>query len=40
MVYVDSTAISLLFDDELDIDYVFKHRKYTYTHTEIGVLPN
>ncbi|AWE07597.1 chemotaxis protein [Lysinibacillus sp. 2017] len=29
-----------LFDDELDIDYVFKRRQIAYTHARIGVLPN
>ncbi|MCH7322011.1 protoglobin domain-containing protein [Solibacillus sp. MA9] len=29
-----------LFNDELDIDYVFKRRQIAYTHARIGVLPN
>ncbi|MDP1395220.1 methyl-accepting chemotaxis protein [Lysinibacillus capsici] len=29
-----------LFDDELDLDYVFKRRKIAYVHARIGVLPN
>ena len=29
-----------LFEDELDLDYVFKRRKIAYTHARIGVLPN
>ena len=29
-----------LFDDELNIDYVFKRRQIAYTHARIGVLPN
>ncbi|MEC1179727.1 methyl-accepting chemotaxis protein [Metasolibacillus meyeri] len=29
-----------LFEDELDIDYVFKRRQIAYTHARIGVLPN
>lgn len=29
-----------LFEDELDIHYVFKRRKIAYTHARIGVLPN
>ncbi|WP_042478845.1 protoglobin domain-containing protein [Bacillus ndiopicus] len=29
-----------LFEDELDIDYVFKRRRIAYTHARIGVLPN
>lgn len=29
-----------LFEDSLDIDYVFKRRKIAYTHARIGVLPN
>nr|WP_275444044.1 protoglobin domain-containing protein [Lysinibacillus fusiformis] len=35
----DSHFISL-FDDELDLDYVFKRRKIAYIHARIGVLPN
>lgn len=35
----DSHFISL-FDDELDLDYVFKRRKIAYVHARIGVLPN
>ncbi|WP_312507229.1 methyl-accepting chemotaxis protein [Lysinibacillus sp.] len=35
----DSHFISL-FDDELDLDYVFKRRKIAYIHASIGVLPN
>lgn len=29
-----------LFEDELDLAYVFKRRKIAYTHARIGVLPN
>lgn len=29
-----------LFEDDLDIHYVFKRRKIAYTHARIGVLPN
>lgn len=29
-----------LFQDELDIDYVFKRRQIAFTHARIGVLPN
>ena len=29
-----------LFDDELNIEYVFKRRRIAYTHAKIGVLPN
>lgn len=29
-----------LFEDDLDIQYVFKRRKIAYTHARIGVLPN
>ncbi|WP_274307155.1 protoglobin domain-containing protein [Solibacillus daqui] len=29
-----------LFNDDLDIDYVFKRRQIAYTHARIGVLPN
>lgn len=29
-----------LFEDELNLDYVFKRRKIAYTHAKIGVLPN
>lgn len=29
-----------LFEDELNIDYVFKRRQIAYTHARIGVLPN
>lgn len=29
-----------LFEDELDINYVFKRRRIAYTHARIGVLPN
>ena len=29
-----------LFEDELNIDYVFKRRRIAYTHARIGVLPN
>ncbi|WP_153731704.1 protoglobin domain-containing protein [Sporosarcina obsidiansis] len=29
-----------LFEDELNIEYVFKRRKIAYTHARIGVLPN
>lgn len=35
----DTHFISL-FDDELDLDYVFKRRKIAYVHARIGVLPN
>ncbi|MGE7111624.1 protoglobin domain-containing protein [Lysinibacillus sp. NPDC047702] len=35
----DNHFISL-FDDELDLDYVFKRRKIAYVHARIGVLPN
>lgn len=35
----DSHFISL-FDDELDLDYVFKRSKIAYIHARIGVLPN
>lgn len=29
-----------LFEDDLNIEYVFKRRKIAYTHARIGVLPN
>ena len=29
-----------LFEDELNIEYVFRRRKIAYTHARIGVLPN
>lgn len=35
----DAHFISL-FDDELNLEYVFKRRKIAYRHAEIGVLPN
>lgn len=31
---------SSLFQDELNIEYVFKRRRIAYTHARIGVLPN
>ena len=31
---------SSLFEDELNIQYVFKRRRIAYTHARIGVLPN
>ena len=29
-----------LFEDELDLNYVFKRRRIAYTHARLGVLPN
>ena len=29
-----------LFQDDLDLEYVFKRRKIAYTHARVGVLPN
>ena len=35
----DKNFISL-FEDELNLEYVFKRRRIAYTHARIGVLPN